>query len=150
MLRVSKTFTLVTLREKGAMVKMTKQDITWMSHETQLAQSNFSVSVHHYDERLMENRTCMHAQLLSRVRRLQLTHSRLFCPWNFPGKTVVGCHFLLQGIFATQGWTHISCVPCIGRQVLLPLQGTRQARLYASQSLNASACFPNSTLEIQG
>ena len=40
-----------------------------MSHETQLAQSNFSVSVHHYDERLMENRTCMHAQLLSRVRR---------------------------------------------------------------------------------
>ena len=26
------------------------------------------------------------------------------CPWNFPGKnTGVGCHFLLQGIFPTQG-----------------------------------------------
>ena len=29
---------------------------------------------------------------------------RLFCPWDFPGKnTGVGCHFLLQGIFPTQG-----------------------------------------------
>ena len=26
------------------------------------------------------------------------------CPWNFPGKsTGAGCHFLLQGIFLTQG-----------------------------------------------
>ena len=31
--------------------------------------------------------------------------SRLPCPWDFPGKnTGVGCHFLLQGIFPTQGW----------------------------------------------
>ena len=30
--------------------------------------------------------------------------TRLLCPWNFPGKnTGVGCHFLLQGIFPTQG-----------------------------------------------
>ena len=29
---------------------------------------------------------------------------RLLCPWNSPGKhTWVGCHFLLQAIFATQG-----------------------------------------------
>ena len=29
---------------------------------------------------------------------------RLLCPWNFPGKNIgVGCHFLLQGIFPTQG-----------------------------------------------
>ena len=29
---------------------------------------------------------------------------RLLCPWDFPGKnTGVGCHFLLQGIFLTQG-----------------------------------------------
>ena len=45
-----------------------------------------------------------------------LSHVRLFAipwtvatnflhPWNFPGKsTGVGCHFLLQGIFPTQGW----------------------------------------------
>ena len=30
--------------------------------------------------------------------------SRLLCPWNSPGKnTAVGSHFLLQGIFPTQG-----------------------------------------------
>ena len=30
--------------------------------------------------------------------------SRLLCPWDSPGKnTGVGCHFLLQGIFPTQG-----------------------------------------------
>ena len=30
--------------------------------------------------------------------------SRLLCPWDSPGKnTGVGCHFLLQGIFSTQG-----------------------------------------------
>ena len=30
--------------------------------------------------------------------------TRLFCPWDFPGKnTEVGYHFLLQGIFLTQG-----------------------------------------------
>ena len=28
----------------------------------------------------------------------------ILCPWDFPGKnTEVGCHFLLQGIFPTQG-----------------------------------------------
>ena len=28
----------------------------------------------------------------------------LLCPWDFPGKnTGVGCHFLLQGVFLTQG-----------------------------------------------
>ena len=30
---------------------------------------------------------------------------RLLCPWDSPGKsTGVRCHFLLQGIFPTQGW----------------------------------------------
>ena len=30
--------------------------------------------------------------------------ARLLCPWDFPGKFIgVGCHFLLQGIFPTQG-----------------------------------------------
>ena len=33
-----------------------------------------------------------------------LQPARLLCLWNFPGKnTGVGCHFLLQGIFPTQG-----------------------------------------------
>ena len=30
--------------------------------------------------------------------------TRLLCPWNFPGKNIgVGCHFLLQKVFPTQG-----------------------------------------------
>ena len=34
-----------------------------------------------------------------------LQPARLLCPWDSPGKmTGVGCHFLLQGIFPTQGW----------------------------------------------
>ena len=35
----------------------------------------------------------------------------LLRPWDFPGKsTGVGCHFLLQGSFPTQGSTQISCI----------------------------------------
>ena len=36
----------------------------------------------------------------------------LFCPWDFPGKkTGMGCHFVLQGIYQTQGpnlWFSVS------------------------------------------
>ena len=33
-----------------------------------------------------------------------LQPTRLLCPWDFAGKdTGLGCHFLLQGIFPTQG-----------------------------------------------
>ena len=33
-----------------------------------------------------------------------LLPTRLLCPWNFQGKnTGMGCHFLLQGVFLTQG-----------------------------------------------
>ena len=47
-----------------------------------------------------------HGQSLSHV-CLFVTHglkpSGLFCLWNFSGKnTIVGCHFLLQGIFPAQ------------------------------------------------
>ena len=39
----------------------------------------------------------------------------LLCLWNFPGKSPgVHCHFLLQGIFPTQGWNPgLCCVSCI-------------------------------------
>ena len=38
------------------------------------------------------------------VRLLGLRSARLLCPWDSPGKdTGVGCHFLLLGIFQTQG-----------------------------------------------
>ena len=33
-----------------------------------------------------------------------LLPTRLLCPWDFPGKnTGANCHFLLQGVFTTQG-----------------------------------------------
>ena len=42
---------------------------------------------------------------------LGLLPTRLLRPWNFPGKsTEVDCHFLLQGIFLTQGQTQVSCI----------------------------------------
>ena len=37
---------------------------------------------------------------------------------KFSKNTVVGCHFLLQGIFPTQGLNSFSYVTCIGRGVL--------------------------------
>ena len=48
-----------------------------------------------------------------------MTPARLLCPQNFPGKnTGVGCHFLLQGIVATQG-SNLGLLHC--RQILFPL-----------------------------
>ena len=45
------------------------------------------------------------AQLcLTLLQTYGLYPTRLLCPWDSPGKnTGVGCHFLLQGIFPTQG-----------------------------------------------
>ena len=38
------------------------------------------------------------------LRPYGLQPTRLLCPWDFPGKSAgVGCHFLLQEIFPTQG-----------------------------------------------
>ena len=47
---------------------------------------------------------------------LFLTHglqpTRLFCPWDSPGKnTGGGCHVLLHGVFPTQDQTCLSCIP---------------------------------------
>ena len=55
---------------------------------------------------------CSHNRFSCLVAKLCLTllwphglyPTRLFCPWDFPGKnTGVGCQALLQGIFPTQG-----------------------------------------------
>ena len=45
------------------------------------------------------------------LRRRGLQPTRLFRPWDFPGEnTEAGCHFLLQGIFLTQG-NYLKTVP---------------------------------------
>ena len=60
--------------------------------------SNFSSSIE-----LTEAVVILHVCACS-VAQLYLTHARLLCPWEFLGQnTGVGCHFLLQGIFLTQG-----------------------------------------------
>ena len=46
----------------------------------------------------------------------QCVNRRLLCPWDSPGKnTGVGCHFLLLGVFLTQG-SNPGLVHC--RQIL--------------------------------
>ena len=48
-------------------------------------------------------------QLSPTLRPHELKPTRFLCLWNFPGKnTEVGCHFLVQGIFPTQGLEHVS------------------------------------------
>ena len=45
-----------------------------------------------------------HSVMSDSLRSHELKPTRFLCPWNFPGKsTGAGCHFLLQGIFPTQG-----------------------------------------------
>ena len=45
--------------------------------------------------------------------------ARLHSPWDFLGKNSGGgYHFLLQGIFLTQGSNPQLCVSCIGRSIL--------------------------------
>ena len=61
-----------------------------------------------------------HAQLLSHLTLWDpCSPSGIICPWDYPGKnTGVGCHFLLRGSFRPRDRTHVSCVPCAGRQIL--------------------------------
>ena len=47
---------------------------------------------------------CMHLAVSNYLRPHGREPTRLLCPWDFPGKnTGVGSHFLLHGIFPTQG-----------------------------------------------
>ena len=45
--------------------------------------------------------------------------SKFLCPWNFLGKnTEAGCHVLLQVSSWTRDQPWVSCISCIGRQIL--------------------------------
>ena len=55
--------------------------------------------------------------------------TRILCSWNFPGKNSgMGCHFLLQEIFLTQG-LNLGLLHC--RQILYPLshQGKKSTQI---------------------
>ena len=79
-----------------------------MSHH--MTQSSDYMS-HHMTQQFYSLRE-MRASTLALVTQLCVTlcdpidlwPARLLCPWNSPGKnTAVGSHFLLQGLFLTQG-----------------------------------------------
>ena len=64
--------------------------------------------------------------------------TRLLCPWNFPDKnTGVGCHFLLQGFFLTQGWNPHLLNPLHWQVDSLPLnhQGNPLIWIFLSQRI---------------
>ena len=58
--------------------------------------------------------------------------ARLLYPWDFPGKiTRVGCHFLLQGIFPTQG-SNLGLMHC--RQILYHLNHSGAQRAISEET----------------
>ena len=59
---------------------------------------------------------CLVSQSCPTLQLHGLWLTRILCPWDFPGKnTGVGCHFLFQRLFLTQG-----SIPCLLH--LLPSQ----------------------------
>ena len=53
---------------------------------------------------LKESESVSHSVVSDSLQPHGLWPSRLFCPWDSPGKnTGVGCHSVPQGIFLTQG-----------------------------------------------
>ena len=68
-----------------------------------------------------------HSVMPDSLRPHGLQPTSLLCPWDFPGKnTGMGCHFLLQGIFPTQG-SNPGLLYC--RQILLPSELQEKPKL---------------------
>ena len=72
------------------------------------------------------------------------------CPWHFPGNsTGVGCHFLLQGIFPTQG-SNPGLPHC--RQTLYSLEPPGKSNLYlrfSATNISPKSDTGNKTLDWQ-
>ena len=70
-----------------------------------LAAAAHGITESHRTERLTFHWFHIHDfKLRSALSPAQLFGTKLLCPWEFPSKdTGVGCHFLLQGLFPTQG-----------------------------------------------
>ena len=94
--------------------------------------------------------------MLNSLRPHRLQPASLLCQWDFSGKnTGVGCHFLLQRIFPTQGSNLcLLQVSCIGRWIiyhwairayipsLLSLPPTQPSRSAHSTELSSLCSFP--------
>ena len=81
------------------------------------------------------------AWVLSPVQLFGLQPAKLLCPCNFIGKnTGVGCHFLCQGIFPSQGLNlHLLCL-LHWRQILYPLEPLGKPCL-ASEFMLLTTCW---------
>ena len=65
-----------------------------------------------------------------------LQPTRLFCPWNFFGKsTSVDCHFLLQGIFPIQGRVFLSHTLLFSKYKLYLFMCPMFLRMYRQRSI---------------
>ena len=64
-----------------------------------------------YEVKHTPSHVCVCSVMSDSLRSHGLSPTRLFCPWDFPGKnTGVGCPFLFQGIFLT--WGSNFCLLC--------------------------------------
>ena len=71
-----------------------------ISDSTAFSKSSLNMEV----KVLIARKVCFSFSVVSDSLQPRGQLSRLLCPWNSLGKyTGVGCHFLLQGIFPTQG-----------------------------------------------
>ena len=76
------------------------------------------------------------------VRPHKCQPTRLRCPWDFPGKnTGVGCHFLLQGIFPTQG-SNLGLLHCRQTLYCLSHQGSPSWRLTVPKTIKTMLVRP--------
>ena len=80
----------------------------YISTSASLCTSGSKFPLFYKDTRSYWSRAYLCSCVCSGVSNSSQTHglelTRLLCPWDSPGKnTGAGCHFLLQGIFPTQG-----------------------------------------------
>ena len=103
----------------------------------------------------------MHTQSRPTLRPYGLSPTRLLRPWDFPGKnTGVGCHFLLQAIFPTQGlnlgllhcWQflyrlkhHLFAHGSVCMSVLFSQFSSITFSLLLKSNTSTTCCFPNQT-----
>ena len=77
----------------------------------------------------------------------ELQPTRLFCPWNSPGKnTGVGCHSLLQGVFLTQG-SNLGLLHC--RQTLYHWATRKAPESKTNCQFFSGHCVPLTTIQDQ-
>ena len=83
---------------------------------------------------------CSVASRSNALRPHGLQHTRLLCPWDFPGKnTGVGWHFLLQGILLTQG-KNLHLLHWQAGSLPLSHQGSRKPNITRAQSNTTGLC----------